>query len=116
MEQGDSVLGALAELERRYDGPIPEPWRSIARLGSPERVLFAEADGQTRFFTMMIRNQIEALRKSGGVVAAPPHLLSDLALYRRERHFWRREAARWRAAPERVHAWPKARGNPPPPK
>ena len=55
MEHGNDALAALAELERHYDGPIPEPLRLIARTGSAKRALSAEAEGQTRFFAMMIR-------------------------------------------------------------
>jgi len=113
MEHGNDALAALAELERHYDGPIPEPLRLIARTGSAKRALSAEAEGQTRFFAMMIRNQIEALRRSGGKMRTSSHLLADLALYRRERHFWRREAARRQPAPERVPTRPKAGRNPP---
>jgi hypothetical protein len=98
MEGDGAALRRLAELERRFDGPIPEPLRRIAALGSAERVLLLEAEGQAMFFRALIRDQIEAIRRHrkgrGGV---PESLLRDLALYRRQELFWRREAARLQA-------------------
>jgi hypothetical protein len=39
------ALAALEGLERRYDGPIPEPLRQAVRFGSAQRRLLAEAEG-----------------------------------------------------------------------
>jgi hypothetical protein len=90
--------GDVAALERRYDGPIRERLRQIARLGSETRLLAAEADGQRDFFSALIRSQIEAIRRArrgGGPI--PARLLDDLKLYRRQEYWWRREAERLRA-------------------
>ncbi len=89
MRDAAEALRALAELERRYDGPIPAPLRNAARLGSADRVLTIEALGQADFFATLIRNQIEAIRRARTGGAAQPSLWSDLALYRSRRRFWR---------------------------
>jgi hypothetical protein len=90
------VLAALAELERRYDGPIPAPLRSLAGFGSIERVSAAEAEREADFFTGLVRGQIVALRHWRRYGIALPGLEHDFALYWRRRRWWRREAARWR--------------------
>jgi hypothetical protein len=87
----------LAALERRYDGPIPEPLRQVARLGSVERALSIEAEGQTDFFAALIRSQIEAIRSARRAGSIPPRLLADLKLYRRQEFWWRSQAQRLRA-------------------
>jgi hypothetical protein len=98
LADSNDVLSAMAALERRYDGPIPEPLRQIARDGSTDRRLLIEADGQTDFFTSLIRDQIEAIRRARRGGPIPGRLLDDLKLYRRHEFWWRREAQRLRAA------------------
>lgn len=85
-------LDALAELERRFNGPIPEPLRLAARLGSPERVEFLRAEGQAAFFRAMTLGQVAILRRRRADGSAYPALLEDLALYRRQWRRWRRRA------------------------
>ena len=92
------VLAALAELERRYDGPIPAPLRSLAGFGSIGRMRAAEADREADFFTGLVRGQLVALRHWRRHGVALPGLEHDLALYWRRRRWWRREAARRRDA------------------
>jgi len=80
-------LAALAELERRFNGPIPEPLRRAAQLGSPERVALLQAEGQRAFFRSMLRGQVAIIRQrrlDGSFYSA---LLADLVLYRQG---WRR--------------------------
>ncbi|HEX4113731.1 MAG TPA: hypothetical protein VH020_14455 [Stellaceae bacterium] len=98
MAEVDPALGALAALEQRYDGPIPEPLKRIAIHGSAARRSFIEAASQAQFFSAMIRGQLEAIRRSRHGGAIPAGLYADLALYRRRRHWWRRETARLSAA------------------
>lgn len=73
----------FAELERRYDGPIPEPLRRAALFGSTRQALGLAARAEARFLAALIDRQIETMRDRG---AHPDdRLLADLALYRRER-------------------------------
>ena len=90
-----SALRMLAELEWRYDGPIPEPLRRAAEFGGLERAQAVMAEGQAGFFTSLIHRQVVALRRTRADDAARRRLLADLALYRRRRRFWRDEARRW---------------------
>ena len=94
MANAGDALGALEELERSYDGPIPHEARLVARLGSPEWLRLIEAEGQIRFFRDMIGRQIEAIRRARMFGDVPCSLPNDLALYRRQRVAWRREAKR----------------------
>ena len=89
---------AMAALEWRFDGPIPEPLRKIALCGSPGRRLLIEAEGQADFFAAMIRDQIEAIRRARRDGPVQGRLLADLKLYRRQEYRWRREVDRLRAA------------------
>jgi hypothetical protein len=90
------ALAAFETLERRYDGPIPEPLRRAARFGSAQRRLLAEAEGQARFFAALVADQIESIRGARRLGTVPPRLFADLKLYRRQELWWRREA--WRLA------------------
>ena len=97
MAHAKNVLMAIATLERRYDGPIPEPLRQFALHGIPEARLHAEALGQANVFAALIRSQIEAIRRARGDGPLPMRLLDDLKLYRREEYWWRRETQRLQA-------------------
>lgn len=82
-------LAAMAELERRYDGPIPEMQRRAVLLGSACAAQHHHAAAQARFFAGRLRRQVRAIRlcrADGGVV---PGMIADLALYRRECRRWR---------------------------
>jgi hypothetical protein len=83
-------LQALAELERRYDGALPFLARRAVLAGSATAVMALHAEGQERFFAGLARLQLRAirLRRADGNLHAG--LISDLALYRRERARWRR--------------------------
>jgi hypothetical protein len=98
MAEAAQALGALAALERRYDGPIPEPVKRIAIHGSAARWSSIEAVSQAEFFSAMIRGQLDAIRRFQRHGTVPAHLYADLALYRRHRQRWRREVARRSAA------------------
>jgi hypothetical protein len=87
-------LAACAELERRYDGPVPPPLRLVARLGSAGAVRRLQAEGQAAFFTAMARGQLRAIRLRRADGSFYQAMLADLALYRRERRRWRRIARR----------------------
>jgi hypothetical protein len=81
-------LAALAALERRFDGPIPEPLRLMALHGSARAVLLRRARRQEAFFAALIPSQKRAiaLRRQDG--SFYPALLADLALYRRQKRRW----------------------------
>lgn len=86
------ALAALAELERRFNGPIPEPLRRAARLGSAERVELLHAEGQRAFFRSMLRGQVRIIRQRRLDGSFYPALLADLALYREGWRRWHRMA------------------------
>ncbi len=90
MRQASDTLGARADLERRYNGPIPQPEIALARHGSAETVLRLHAIGQAAFFRRMIDGQISAIRQRRRDGSFYPALLADLALYRREWRQWQR--------------------------
>ncbi len=85
-------LAALRELERRFNGPIPEPLRQAALLGSAERVALLHAEGQRAFFRSMLRGQVATIRRRKADGSFYPMLLTDLAAYRERWHYWHRIA------------------------
>jgi hypothetical protein len=89
---------SLDELERRYDGPIPEPERLAWRHGSAERARWLAARAQMDFFRSRIDRQAEIIRARRWAGTATPDLAQDLMLYRRQWRQWRREEARLRVA------------------
>lgn len=85
---------ALAELERRFDGPVPPALKLVARHGTLRAVRLLQARGQEAFFAAMIRGQLRAIRARRQDGSFYPAMLKDLALYRRQRRRWRRIARR----------------------
>jgi hypothetical protein len=90
------VLGTLAELERRYDGPIPESRRQCLR-NSGHHGLLVEARGQAQLFRALVLDQTEAIRRARHNGVIPGRLLADLKLYRQHDFLWRREVRRLEA-------------------
>jgi hypothetical protein len=97
MDRTNPMLSAplhrMAELERRFDGPVPEADLSLARLGSVTALKRLQATAETAFFATLVRRQIAAIhrrRAAGSVV--PPGLVEDLARYRRQHRAWQRFA------------------------
>jgi hypothetical protein len=90
------VLVALADLQRRYDGPIPAPLRRAAQFGALARLRLAEAENQANLFTTLIFDQLGAIRQRRALGRVPEELVRDLTVYRRQRRWWCREAARLR--------------------
>ena len=84
----------LAELERRFDGPIPPALKLIARHGSLRAVRLLQARGQAAFFASMVRGQLRAIRARRQEGSFYPAMLKDLTLYRRQYRRWRRLARR----------------------
>lgn len=85
------TLAAIAELERRYNGPIPEGLLLAARFGSAEAAELLFAEGQAAFFKSMALAQIRIVRRRRSDGSFYPALLSDLALYRRCWRRWHRQ-------------------------
>ncbi len=93
----------LAELERRYDGPIPAPLRAAALAGGAERLARRRARADLRVYRSLIRDTIaclRALRRAPGHHQPEPGtretaLLAQLRWYRdRRREPLRRLAGR----------------------
>jgi hypothetical protein len=92
-------LSAIAQLERRYNGPVPAASLLVAHMGSAEAVERLFAEGQAAFFKRMVIAQIRVIRqrrRDGSFYGA---LLCDLDLYRRGWRRWHRERRALRAAP-----------------
>ncbi len=91
--QDGRALIALAELERIFNGPIPDAMRLAARHGSSEIVRRLRARGEAKFFRALARGQIRAIRRRRDNGSFYPELAEDLALYLRSWRAWRRLAA-----------------------
>lgn len=92
-------LAALGELERRFNGPIPEPLRQAAQLGSPELCRLRHAEAEAAFLKTLLRDQIQLIRRRRDAGSFHPSLLADLRLYRCRWRHWRRRALAAQAAP-----------------
>ena len=88
------TLAAIAALERRYNGPVPEGLLLAARFGSAQSAELLLAEGQAAFFKTMVLAQIRIIRERRSDGSFYPALLADLALYRR---CWRRRQRQCRA-------------------
>jgi hypothetical protein len=82
-------LAALGELERRYNGPVPEPLRQAAQLGSAELSRLRHAEAEATFLKTLLRDQIRLIRRRRIAGSFHPSLLADLRLYRRRWRHWR---------------------------
>jgi len=91
-------LAALAELERRFNGPIPEPLRLAAQLGSAELCRLRQAEAQAAFLKALLRGQVRLIRRRRAEGSFHPLLLDDLRLYRRRWRHWHRRAVALQAA------------------
>jgi hypothetical protein len=87
-------LRRLSELERRFDGPVPEADLSFVRLGSVTAIGQRRAETEIAFFAALVRRQIRAIRRCRAAGSLHSGLLEDLARYRRQRRAWRRFAER----------------------
>ncbi len=83
-------LQRLAELERRYGGPIP-PYM----LSPPGLYALNSARENMRFMSQLVRQQISGIRAWRSLKIEPePHMLRDLGLYWRQRRKYQAEAIR----------------------
>ena len=97
---GAHCLAALSELERRFDGPIPELLRQSTSLGHSLLPLRLVAEAQVCFFTSLIRGQIATIRQRRRDGSFYAQLVADLGFYRERRQLWRQELARLRRLAE----------------
>src|SRR5258707_13167679 len=91
-------LAALAELERRFNGPVPEALRLAAQLGSAELGRVRQAEAQAAFLKALLRGQVRLIRRRREEGSFYPSLLDDLRLYRRRWRHWHRRAVALRTA------------------
>jgi hypothetical protein len=103
MLSGDP-LAALGELERRYNGPVPEPLRQAAQLGSAELARLRHAEAEAAFLKTLLRDQLRLIRTRRAARSVHPSLLADFRLYRRRWRHWRRRAMAAQAALAAQHA------------
>ena len=95
-----TVLSALSDAERAYDGPIPH--RETILAGGVEQQAINTAQGQADYFRDQIRDQIKAIRGWTKHDHLPPEahgkrmarLFADLRMYRRQYHWWHGELMR----------------------
>ncbi len=84
------MLQRLAELERRYDGPIP-PYM----LSPPNLYALNSARENMRFMAQLVRQQISGIRARRSLFwPDEPHMFRDLGLYWRQRRKYQAEAIR----------------------
>jgi hypothetical protein len=91
------ALDALAELERRFNGPVPEPLRLAAQLGTAE-LCRRHAEAQAAYLRTLLLSQIRLIRRRRAEGTFDPALLDDLRLYQQRWRHWRRAAAPARPA------------------
>lgn len=84
------LLTRLAELEQRYDGPIPEGLRQAAQEGSAEAVELLFATGEAAFYKSMVLGQLAIIRRRRADGSFYPSLLADLRYYRDGWRHWHR--------------------------
>jgi hypothetical protein len=94
-------LDAMAALEWRYDGPVPEALRRAARAGGAARLAAAEAMSRSALFNRLAQHARAALAQRRRTGAAPDAAAArDLDGHRRAGLAWR-ERATILAGPER---------------
>lgn len=76
-----NTFEALLDLERRYDGPIPEDARLIARHGSAEAVRLLYATGAVAFWESQLAGQVKAISMRQADGSFYPAMTDDLNFY-----------------------------------
>jgi hypothetical protein len=98
MSAHHASLSALNRLHRTYDGPVPEPLRRAALLGSAEHAALIGAEGNRRFYKEFVRRQVDNIRRRRAEGSCRPHHLTDLLFYRDGWRRYHRFALELRAA------------------
>ena len=83
------TLSRLTELQQRFNGPIPDPLMQVAIHGTPEAAALCLAEGQSAFFTAMVKGQLKILRYAKASGWIPAYQVTDFILYWRKRREWR---------------------------
>lgn len=94
----DDTLARLAELERRYDGPVPDNLRLAAHLGSAAAVELMVVAGELAFWKSLALRQIDVIRRRRADGSFYESLVDDLRTYRDGWRRWNRRSHRLRAA------------------
>lgn len=97
-------LAVLGELERRYNGPVPEPLRQAAQLGSADLARLRHAEAEAAFQKTLLCDQVRLIRRRRAAGSFHPSLLADLRLYRRRWRHWHRRVMAARAVLSARHA------------
>ena len=97
-------LAALGELERRFNGPVPEPLRQAAQLGSADLAQLRHAEAEAAFLKTLLCDQVRLIRRRRAAGSFQPSLLADLRLYRRRWRHWHRRVMAAQAALSAQHA------------
>lgn len=92
------LLARLAELDGRYDGPVPEGLGLAAHLGSAGAVERLFAAGEAAFYKSMVLRQIDIIRRRWADGSFYASLVADLRYYRDGRRQWHRRLRALRAA------------------
>lgn len=93
----------IAELERRYDGPIPWAERAVAFFGHPTVILLLQATARAAYFRHLAVSQWRKVicpRRRDGTYQ--PYMADDCRLYIREARKAEREEARLTAEVEQI--------------
>ncbi len=90
--RGAAADDPLAELERRYDGPIPAPLRAAALAGGAERLAQRRARADLRVYRGLIRDTIACLRALRRALGQPEPATREAALLAQLR--WYRDRRR----------------------
>ncbi len=90
--RGAAAGDPLAELERRYDGPIPAPLRAAALAGGAERLARRRARADLRVYRGLIRDTIACLRALRRAPGQPEPATREAALMAQLR--WYRDRRR----------------------
>jgi hypothetical protein len=92
----EGPLARFADLERRYDGPIPLHLRDRALADNWQIVEERRAAARVKFFDDMAHFQVAAIRGRRQAGTAHAGLRRDLQLYLERRRHWRRVLGRLR--------------------
>jgi hypothetical protein len=93
-----SPLRRVAELERQYNGPVPQQQRLAARLASPAALGLLVAEGEATFYKRLVLGQIRTIRARRADGTAYPELFDDLRFYRDGWRDWNRQRHALRGA------------------
>jgi hypothetical protein len=93
-----ATLLRLAELEQRYDGPVPDALRQAAHVGSAAAVEELFAIGEAKFYRALAKKQIALIRRRRADGTFYPALISDLQFYRTAWREWHSRCRALRAA------------------